>query len=122
MTKAFPKEADVKAKVKRLLERHSWMWWMTPANGFGRSGIADFCALKRGIFMAIETKLGTNKPTEQQKAYLRSVRKEGGYAFVVSDVTLDAFEQWLSVFEYAKTAEDRSVLTNAVASMSKLYV
>ena len=73
MTKAFPKEADVKTKAKRLLDRHSWMWWMTPASAFGKSGVSDFCALKKGTFMAVETKLHPNKPTEQQKAFLRNV-------------------------------------------------
>jgi hypothetical protein len=94
MTKAFPKEADVKAKVKLLLDKHGWMWWMTPGSVFGKSGVSDFCAFKHGTFMAIETKLHPNKPTEQQKAFLRSVRAEGGVAFVVSDRTMDIFKGW----------------------------
>lgn len=131
MTQAFPKEADVKQKVKKLLDRHSWFWWMTPANGFGKSGVADFCAFKHGTFMAVETKLHPNKPSEMQKAYLRSIRVEKGFAFVVSDKTIDDFEAWLGAFDRAvKTAshgekpapEDGAIMLNTIASMSQLYV
>lgn len=131
MTKAFPKESDVKQKVKRLLDRHSWFWWMTPANGFGKSGISDFCAFKHGTFMAIETKLAPNKPTEQQKAFLRSVRMEKGFAFVVSDITLDSLDGWLAAFDRAviaashkqkPTDEDGAIMLDAIAEMSKPYV
>lgn len=131
MTKAFPKEADVKQKVKRLLDRHSWFWWMTPANGFGKSGISDFCAFKHGTFMAVETKLHPNKPSEMQKAYLRSIRAEKGFAFVISDKTIDDLEVFLSSFDRSvktashgekSSAEDGAATLNAIAVMTQPYV
>jgi hypothetical protein len=88
-------ESHVKARVKKLLSKHQWFWWMTPANGFGRSGISDFCAIKQGMFLAIETKYGSNDPSAMQTAYLDSVRACDHFAFVVRDTTLDAFEMFL---------------------------
>lgn len=131
MTKAFPKEADVKQKIKKLLDRHHWFWWMTPANGFGTSGVSDFCAYKHGTFMAIEAKLHPNKPSEMQKAFLRSIRVEKGFAFVVSDNTMDNFEAFLGAFERSVMAasynekpapEDGAMMLNAIAVMTQLYV
>jgi hypothetical protein len=109
--KVYTKEADVKAAVKQLLTNHNWFWWMPPANGFGRSGIADFNALRGGVFLAVETKFGTNKPTAMQVAFLDSVRSEAGMAFVVSDRTIEHFAAWLEAFDRAvqAQAEERDV-------------
>lgn len=131
MTKAFPKESDVKKKVKRLLDKHNFFWWMTPANGFGTSGVADFCAFKHGTFMVIETKLHPNKPSDLQKAFLRSIHMEKGFAFVVSDKTLPDFEAWLGAFDRAvmtashgekPASEDGAMMLNAIAVMTAPYV
>lgn len=107
----YAKEVDVKAAVKKLLNEHNWFWWMPPANGFGRSGIADFNALRGGVFLAVETKFGTNKPTAMQVGFLDSVRSESGMAFVVSDRNIEHFATWLEAFDRAVTAqaEERDV-------------
>lgn len=97
-------EKDVKAKVKKLLDKHGWYWWMTPANGFGSTGIADFCAVNNGVFMAIETKFGTNKLTAMQRAYLESVNAASCFGFVVTDTNIGWLETFLEEFE-AQTVE-----------------
>ena len=81
-------EKDVKAKVKKLLDQYKWFWFMPPANAYGRSGIADILALKAGVFLAIETKFGSNKPTALQIGFLNSITAESGYGFVVNDQNL----------------------------------
>jgi hypothetical protein len=83
-------EKDVKAKVKKLLDKHSWFWWMPPANGYGKVGIS--------VFLAIETKFGSNKPTAHQRAFLESVNAEHAFAFVVSDSNIEWFEAFLEDF------------------------
>lgn len=117
-------EGDVKREVKKLLIAHQWFWWMPPANGYGRGGAADFHALRNGVFMSVETKIGTNKATALQQQYLRGVRKYGGMAFLVSDRTLDAFALWLDM--HARTtvpctptlnAEDTQVMQDLHALM-----
>ena len=100
MTKKIYKgEAAVKKEVKKLLNKHKWFWWMTPANGYGSSGISDFCAMRAGAFMAIETKFETNMPTALQVGYLNSVAAERGMAFVVDDKNLEWFKRWLELFD-----------------------
>lgn len=87
-------EKDVKKKVKALLDKHGWFYWMPPANAYGRSGISDFNVIKAGVFLAIETKFGPNKPTAMQTAFLNSINAEGGFGFVVNDNNLN----WLGTF------------------------
>ncbi len=107
MTKArtYLNEADVKAQVKKLLNQHKFFWWCPPANGFGRSGISDFNALRDGVFLAIETKFGKNKPTPMQVGFLESVRAESAIAFVVNETTVGALAVWLKHFDNAVTAQ-----------------
>ncbi len=92
-------EKDVKRRVKQLLDKHKWFWWMPAANGFGTIGVADFNALRGAVFLAIETKFGSNKCTEHQKAFLRSISVEKGVSLVVTDKTLPQFERWLILFD-----------------------
>jgi Holliday junction resolvase len=91
-------EGDVKKEVKRLLNKHDWFWWMTPANGFGSSGTSDFCAIKDGVFMVIETKFGKGKLTAMQRAYLDSVNAASCFGFVVNEDSLPWLESFLEDF------------------------
>jgi hypothetical protein len=91
-------EKDVKAKVKKLLDKHKWFWFMPPANAYGRSGISDFIALKDGVLLAIETKFGSNKPTAMQKAFLETINSESAFGFVVNDQNIDWLEAFLEDF------------------------
>jgi hypothetical protein len=122
----YTNEADVKKQVKKLLNQHHWFWWMPPANGFGRTGISDFNALRGGVFLAIETKFGTNKPTHMQVGFLESVASESGMAFVVNEKNLDALAVWLERFDQAVKAQsegrdveqsDGAAMVDAMASM-----
>ena len=101
MAKTYTCEKDVKASVKKLLDKHGYFWWMPPANGFGKVGVSDFNALRAGVFVAVEPKFGGNKPTVQQRAYLESVIAEGGFGFVVDEKTLDKLESWMDAFDRA---------------------
>lgn len=109
--RTYTNEADVKAQVKKLLNLHNWFWWMPPANGFGRSGISDFNALRDGVFLAVETKFGKNKPTAMQIGFLNSVQSESALAFIVNERNLGVFATWLQHFDNAVKAqsEERNV-------------
>jgi len=128
-TRTYTKEKDVKAEVKKLLERHQWFWWMPPANGFGQTGISDFNALRGGVFLAIETKFGGRKPSPMQKGYMGSVIAESGFAFVVDETTLPWLDMWLGAFDRAAEAasrnerpssEDGATMLNAIKAMTEL--
>src|SRR6056297_353525 len=86
--RTFETEKDVKAEVKKLLTKHGWFWWMPPGNGFGKGGVADFNALHHGVFLAIETKFGSKRPTPAQIGYLESIHAENGFGFVVNEKLL----------------------------------
>lgn len=105
MKRTFQTEKDVKAEVKKLLKAHDWFWWMPPGNGFGKSGVADFNALKAGTFLAIETKFGTRKPTAMQVGYLESINAESGIGLLVNDRNLQWLQAWLEAFDRAVEAK-----------------
>jgi hypothetical protein len=124
----YAREADVKKRVRVLLNKYEWFWWCPPANGFGKIGVSDFNALKNGVFIAIETKFGNNKPTEHQKAFLDSIRAEKGYGFVVSDRNVQFLEQFLEVFGRSvelvlkgekPSTEDGSQMLNALKALTE---
>ena len=122
-------EKDVKTRVKKLLDKHGYFWWMPPANGYGKAGISDFHALKAGVFLAIETKFGSNKPTILQVGFLNSIRQEQGFAFAVNEKTIEWFAKWLQAFDNAAEAvgshkavesQDGADMLDAIAALTEL--
>lgn len=106
-------EKDVKKAIKKLLDKFGWFWWMVPANGYGKSGVSDIHALKAGVFLAIEAKFGSNKPTALQIGFLNSINAEDAYGFVVNDKNLDELEAFLFNFdEQAKEVATNQRMNN----------
>lgn len=99
--RTFAKEANVKNAVKVLLKKHQWFWWMPAANGFGKSGVSDFIAVKNGVILAIETKFGKNKPTVLQLKFLNDLVAQRGLGFVVDETNVDALGDYFSCFDIA---------------------
>lgn len=127
----MPGESLVKTYVKKALKEHGWQFWMPSGSAFGVSGVSDFCALRNGVFMAIETKLHPNKPTENQKRFLRMVRAQQCLSFVVSDKTFDLFTWFLNAFDRAVEAqmrnqepseEDKTAMVSATAILIKPFM
>jgi len=120
----FQTEKDVKAEVKKLLNKHNWFWWMPPGNGFGKSGVADFNALKAGTFIAIETKFGKRKPTAMQLGFLHSIQAEDGIPFVVNEEKLEWLAAWLAAFDKAveaRTKEKEPEQTDMIEMVNALH-
>lgn len=86
---------SVKAPVKKLLTKHGWFWWSPPANMYGATGVSDIHAIKKGMFMVVETKFNKNDPTPLQMGFINSVRAEDHFAFVVRETTIVAFGEFL---------------------------
>lgn len=82
-------EGRVKARTKKVLEELECWFFMPPANGYGRAGIPDFIGCLNGVFFAIETKAGKNKPTALQIRELERIQAAGGYAIVVNEENVD---------------------------------
>lgn len=122
-------EKDVKREVKKLLDAHEWFWFMPSANGYGKAGISDFLAIRGGVFLALETKFGGNKPTALQIGFLNSVQAEKGFAFAVSEKNLDWLKAFLTHFDNAAEAvasqqqvdeADGGEMLNAIKMLTEL--
>lgn len=125
----FNKEKDVKQRVREILKSADWFWWMPAANGMGTTGISDFCAVKNGVFMAIETKFGKNPPTALQRAFLESIESQKCFAFLVTEHNVEWLAAFVESFDRATIAqikkltpstEDGAAMLNAIKAMSYL--
>lgn len=118
-------ESYVKKQVKKILDEHNYFWWMPAANGFGVSGISDFCAVKDGMFMAIETKTTSNpEPTALQKAYLRSIASCAHFAFVINETQVARFGSFLTTLDVSikLTQQKQPIPPELGAMMSNLVL
>ena len=118
--RTYSKEADVKKYVRQLLTKHGWFWWMPAANGFGRSGVSDFIALKQGVPLAIETKFGKYQPTPLQQIFLKRFAAQKGMAFIVDEANVDALEAYLVGFDAVVHARDSGRPPDASVEVSLL--
>lgn len=80
-----------KVKQGKVKIKNRWVaFGLTP-------GASDLIGIRirgrRGRFIAIEVKAGSDKLTKKQAAFLRIVRKCGGQAFVLTDRNIDRFEE-----------------------------
>jgi hypothetical protein len=119
-TVAYRNEGDVKKQVKKLLTQHGYFFWMPAAGAFGKSGTADICSIKNGVFLAVETKFGKNTPTAMQRGFLESINAAQGFGFVVCEKRVGYFAQWLGLFDEAAAAQARGEdvpVTNGAAML-----
>lgn len=89
---ALTPEKKVKQKVTRILDRYEAYYFYPLSGGFGRSGVPDIICCYKGHFIGIECKAGSNRPTNLQERNLDAIRKNGGYALVVSEENIDDVE------------------------------
>ena len=96
-------EAKVKARVKKVLDKHGVYYFLPATGGYGRAGVPDIIACFNGQFIAIETKAGKGQLTELQKRELRLIEENGGHAFVINETSLHHLEKY---FELETNDED----------------
>ncbi len=61
-------------------------FWKEHGGQYGTAGIPDIIACYKGRFIALEAKVGKNKPTKLQAATIDKIRQAGGTAAVVYSV------------------------------------
>ena len=89
-------EGKVKNKVKALLKEHGAYWHCPVQNGMGAPSL-DFIGCHRGAYYGVETKAGNKQPTPRQETTISEIRKAGGLAFVVNEVSgMDELREWLT--------------------------
>lgn len=82
-------EGKVKDKVVSVLKDEDVYYFFPATHGYGRSGVPDIVCCVGGMFVGIECKAGTNKPTLLQVRELEAIRRSGGCALVVNEENWD---------------------------------
>jgi Holliday junction resolvase len=82
-------EAKVKKKVVDVLKKNGAYYFFPATGGYGRSGVPDIVCCYRGVFVAIECKAGSNKPTPLQQAEMGKIKQAQGFVLVVNEDNID---------------------------------
>ena len=91
-------ESKVKAKLYKILKEWGVYYFSPVTGGYGRSGVPDIICCYKGRFIAIECKVGKNKPTPLQEAEMEKIRTAQGVAAVINEDNIDLLEQILKGF------------------------
>jgi Holliday junction resolvase len=81
-------EAKVKKKVVDVIKKYGAYYFFPATGGYGRSGVPDVVCCYRGVFVAIECKAGSNKPTPLQEAEMQKIRQAQGFVLVVNETNI----------------------------------
>lgn len=90
------KEKNFENKVKQYLKSIDAYYFKVWGGGFQQSGIPDVVACKNGIFVGIELKSSTGKPTELQKYNIKQINESGGVGIILFP---EGFEEFKSLME-----------------------
>jgi Holliday junction resolvase len=85
-------EAKVKKKVVDVIKKYGAYYFFPATGGYGRSGVPDIVCCYRGVFVAIECKAGSNKPTPLQEAEMQKIRQAQGFVLVVNETNIQDVE------------------------------
>lgn len=92
-------EGKVKEAIKKILKAHDVYFTMPIGTGFGSAGVPDFVICHKGVFIGVEAKSGTNKPTALQLEHIDRIRKRGGHALVVNETNYGELNELLRGLE-----------------------
>ena len=105
-------EKRVKEKVVRVLKEEGVYYFFPATHGYGRSGVPDIIICVNGLFLAIECKAGTNKPTALQVSEIEAIRRNNGVAVVVNE------ENWDMVRELIRKLKAATIIGGEHVSTS----
>jgi hypothetical protein len=92
-------EAKVKKKVVDAIKRNDAYYFFPATGGYGRSGVPDVVCCYRGIFIGIECKAGSNKPTGLQELEMAKIRSSGGFTLVVNEDNINGVQELFDAIE-----------------------
>lgn len=85
MAKTQP-ESRLIEKLREELENQGWLSYKIHGSAYQEAGIPDLLCFKAGRALAIEAKVGTNKPTAIQRLQHRRLMAKGVPVFVIYSV------------------------------------
>ena len=89
-------EKSFEIEVKKYLSSINAYYFKVWGGGFQRAGIPDVICCKNGIFIAIELKSQTGKPTELQKYNIKEINKAGGLGIILYPDGFKEFKKLMS--------------------------
>ena len=89
-------EVKVKKQIRKILDDAGAYYAMPIGSGYGNSGVPDFLICMDGMFIAVEAKAGTNKPTALQQMHLDKIQAKGGVALVINETNYHLLKEALS--------------------------
>jgi hypothetical protein len=92
-------EAKVKKKVVDAIKRNDAYYFFPATGGYGRSGVPDVVCCYRGVFVGIECKAGSNKPTGLQELEMAKIRSAGGFTLVVNEDNINGVQELFDAIE-----------------------
>jgi len=93
-------------KVKAFLKKEgAWLIKYWAGSEFTKSGIPDILACVNGIFVAIEVKAPTGKPSKLQLYTIDEIKLAGGVALVLYPKD---FEKFKSLIRTIKQSQDKN--------------
>lgn len=85
-------EKNFENKIKHhLTEIGAWFIKYWAGAEYTKSGIPDILACLNGIFLGIEVKAASGKPSDLQIVNIREIRKAGGIAIILYPYDYDTF-------------------------------
>lgn len=100
-------EAQFQSKVIKFLRDldvwHVKVW----GGGYQRAGIPDILCCVNGMFVAVELKTETGRPTELQKYNLEQIKTSGGVSFLLRPSGFEDFKKFIR--EVIKHNEKRTL-------------
>ena len=80
-------EAALIQKIRKYLATvPECFFWKEHGGQYGTAGIPDIIVCYKGRFIALEAKVGRNKPTKLQAATIDQIKRAGGTAAIVYSV------------------------------------
>ncbi len=80
-------ESDLITKIKNYLKTiDDIFYWKEHGGMYGVAGIPDIIICYKGRFVAMEAKVGKNKPTILQEKIIKEIKQAGGIAEIVRSV------------------------------------
>lgn len=76
-------ETQLQQRIQTLVEKRGGYVNKNHGSMISKTGVADLTICYRGIYIAMEVKVGDNKPSAAQGIHCRLVQKAGGLSCVV---------------------------------------